>query len=231
MAETLTGSGRASRPKPVIEDYLLLIYSMESDGRPVIAARLAEALGVKAPTVTQTLQRLQKDGLLETGGRRISLTARGRAEAEFVARRHRLAECFLADVLGFPWHQVHEEAHVFEHGITPEIERRMRAFLGYPRTCPHGSPLPGEAALPLAALTPLSKASAGRRWVVDRILEQAEDDLPLMAFLGEHGLKPGAQVAVEELAGYNGTVTARVDGERVVLGLRAADVVLLRPGD
>jgi DtxR family Mn-dependent transcriptional regulator len=229
MVQTIDINGAPAKTSPVIEDYLLLIYSLETDGKQVIAARLAESLGVKAPTVTQTLHRMQKEGLIETGGREIRLTQRGRELAEFMTRRHRLAERFLTDVLGFSWHNVHEEAHRFEHGITPEIERRLRALLGNPRTCPHGSPLPGEPGLPVTALTPISAAPPGTSWVVDRILEQAEEDVPLMEFLMVHGLKPEARVTIAEVAPYNGTITVTVNGQTAVLGTRAAEVVLLRP--
>jgi DtxR family Mn-dependent transcriptional regulator len=194
---------------------------MASEGKPVIAARLAETLGVTPPTVTATIQRLSKDGLVEAGGRReIRLTERGLRQAEFMVRRHHLAERFLADVLQIPWHQVHEEAHRLEHGISPEVERRLAAWLGQPRTCPHGNPIPGQGQR--TDLVPLNSLPEGSDAVVERILEHAEDDSSFLEFLDRHRLRPGAQVRVLRSEPFNQTVRIVVDGNEVALGTHAA---------
>lgn len=212
----------------VVEDYLIAIYSMASEGKPVIAARLAEALGVTPPSVTATIRRLAKDGLVEAGGRReIRLTEKGRNLAEFLVRRHHIAERFLADVLKVPWHHVHEEAHRLEHGISPDVERRLNTWLGSPSTCPHGNPIPGHA--PPTNLVPLDRLPPGSTAVLERILEQAEDDPAFLEFLDRHQLRPGADVRVVRAEPFNRILRLEVAGSEVTIGTRAASTLWVRP--
>src|SRR5205085_2245928 len=118
------------------------------DGYTVIAARLAERLNVSPPTVTATLQRMQRDGLIEHGPRKeILLTDEGRQAAEDIVRRHALAERLLTDLLKMPWHESHEEAHGVEHALSPNIEARLLQALGNPSTCPPGNPIPSPGPL------------------------------------------------------------------------------------
>ena len=108
------------KPSATIEDYLEAVYNMLREGRTVIAARLTEKMGVAAPTVWATLQRMQRDGLVKLGARKeITLSEAGLEAAESIIRRHRLAECLLVDILGLAWHEAHEEAHRIEHAISP----------------------------------------------------------------------------------------------------------------
>ena len=109
----------ATQHSPAVEDYLETIYELEESGIPVMRARLVERLGVSAPTVSETVARLEREGFLALDDRRVvRLTERGRQSATGVMRRHRLAERLLVDVLQVPWHQVHEEAHRLEHAIS-----------------------------------------------------------------------------------------------------------------
>jgi DtxR family transcriptional regulator, Mn-dependent transcriptional regulator len=169
-----------------VEDYLLNIYTIASEGRPVIAARLAEALDVAPPTVTATLHRMTRDGLIEVNPHKeVVLTDHGHQLAETMVRRHRLAERLLVDLLGLDWADVHEEAHRFEHAISPRVEARILAVLGDPTTCPHGSPIPGTGAVLSRDAVRLEETKAGDRVVVDRIAEDAENDRDLLGYF--HG--------------------------------------------
>src|SRR5579872_4760146 len=117
---------------------------MAMEGDMVIGARLAEKFHIAPPTVTETLKRMVRDGLVEMDGKRqITLTPRGVELAESVLRRHRLTERFLVDVLGMQWHEVHEEACRLEHFISGAVESRVITTLHNPTTCPHGNPIPG----------------------------------------------------------------------------------------
>src|SRR5579864_9137395 len=132
-------------PHSVEEDYLAAIYNMQMEGELVIGARLADLFKVKAPTVTQTLHRLEKQNLVVMDEHRHpTLTPEGHQAAEALLRRHRLCERFLVDVMGMHWHEVHDEAERLEHGISPAFEARMLAQLDNPTTCPHGNPIPGQ---------------------------------------------------------------------------------------
>jgi DtxR family Mn-dependent transcriptional regulator len=207
---------------PVVEDYLQHIHFMTRDGVPVIAARLAERLRVTPPTVTATLQRMDRDGLIEYGpGREIRLSPDGRQQAEDLVRRHALAERLLTDFLKMPWHEAHEESHGFEHAITPKVEARLLAALGNPTTCPHGNPIPRLGRL-AADEFPLDQASEGQTLVLQRITEEAEEDLELMRYLQANGVAPGTTLRVEEISGFNQTIALAGEQGGVVLGLKAA---------
>src|SRR5438128_1697175 len=161
---------------PVAEDYLQSIHFMIRDGVTVIAARLAERLQVTPPTVTATLQRMERDGLIEHGPHReIRFTELGQNMAEDLVRRHALAERLLTDFLKMPWHEAHEESHGFEHAITPKVEARLLSALGNPTTCPHGNPIPR-----LGRLSPdefaMDTVQEGETIVLQRITEEAEED-------------------------------------------------------
>src|SRR5882757_5346554 len=128
-----------------VEEYLETIYNMSMEGEIVIGARLAERFRVAAPTVTEMLKRLVRDGYVEMDNKRhIVLTEIGNQAAEAVLRRHRLTERFLVDMLGMQWHQVHEEACRLEHFISGAVEDRVITTLHNPTTCPHGNPIPGS---------------------------------------------------------------------------------------
>src|SRR5260370_21841590 len=122
-----------------------MIYNMGMEGDAVTGARLAERFGVAAPTVAETLKRMLRDGLVEMDARRqVTLTERGNQLAEAVLRRHRLTERFLVDMLGMQWHEVHEEAHRFEHRISGAVEQRVVATLDSATTCPPAHPSPAH---------------------------------------------------------------------------------------
>src|SRR5437667_2852974 len=102
-----------------------------------------------------------------------------------MARRHRLLERWLTDVLGLDWARAHDEAHRLEHALSPIVEDRLAEMLGMPSTCPHGNPIPGMVALAPRNPVPLSQTSADQELTVDRITEEAEADRQLLRFLWE----------------------------------------------
>src|SRR5437588_10714878 len=120
-----------------VEEYLETIYNMAMEDEIVIGARLAEKIRVSAPTVTEMLKRLVRDGYIEMDQKRaVTLTEAGNQAAEAVLRRHRLTERFLVDMLGMQWHQVHEEACRMEHFISGPVEARVVSSLHHPTPCP-----------------------------------------------------------------------------------------------
>ena len=209
------------RPTPTVEDYLQEIYNLRVDGKTVIAARLAERVGVSAPTAWATLRRMQRDGLIELRDRHdIHLSKKGKGAAESIKRRHYLAERLLVDILGLDWAAAHQEAHRIEHAVSPLVEERIMALLGNPTTCPHGNPFPGLPRPPTVFLATLKAGDEGR---LDGVQEDAEEDAELMRFLEQNGLTPGTRVRVLDVASYNSTMTVEVDGRQVILGLPATE--------
>ncbi|HVE64118.1 MAG TPA: metal-dependent transcriptional regulator [Mycobacteriales bacterium] len=183
---------------PATEEYLETIFELEEAGIPPMRARLVERLGVSAPSVSETVGRLEREGYLVLGAdRQMRLTPTGRAYATSMVRRHRLAERLLVDVLKVPWHQVHEEACRLEHAISPNLEAHLVTLLGDPGSCPHGNPIPGSTnEVPMEDAVALSAAPYDVSVRVSRIDEALESNTAGLRVLEEHGFIPGARVQV-----------------------------------
>ena len=203
------------------DDALTTIYRLSHDEQEeVIAARVAERLGIKPASAAGMLTRLRRNELVRIDGRkRISLSKAGFARAEQMVRRHRLAECLLVETLGLEWWRAYEEAHLMEHAISDVTEPLIVERLGGPTVSPFGYPIPGaNHGQPLSARR-LSDLDAGDAAAVERVYEEDEE---LLRFFDEEGIRPGAAFQVVEVAPYRGTVTIQLDGRSLVLGLEAA---------
>ena len=175
---------------PPVEEYLEAIFGLAEEGVQVIQARLVERLGISPQAVSEMVHRLAGDGYLEPVGRGVVLTAQGQERARSVVRRHRLAERFLVDIVGLPWHEAHREAGKWEHVISDAVESRFIEMLGHPTTCPHGSPIPGSGAT-LGPQVVLASSNLGETVHLARITEQVETDEDALIYLSTHGLVPG----------------------------------------
>ena len=206
LEETLTATGLID----TTEMYLRTIFELEEEGIVPLRARIAERLSQSGPTVSQTVARMERDGLLHVeGDRHLELTDSGRSLATRVMRKHRLAECLLVNVIGMPWEEVHIEACRWEHVMSEDVERRLVTLLEGPTMCPHGNPIPGLAELGVerpgagddVSAEPLHTMMdmAGPRGVpviVSRISEQVQSDSALMLKLKQIGIQPGREVTL-----------------------------------
>ncbi|HUB38980.1 MAG TPA: metal-dependent transcriptional regulator [Streptosporangiaceae bacterium] len=194
------------------EMYLRTVFELEEEGIVPLRARIAERLSQSGPTVSQTVARMERDGLVRVeGDRQLALTESGRDQAVRVMRKHRLAECLLVSVIGLPWEEVHIEACRWEHVISDNVERRLVELLGYPVRCPHGNVIPGLAELgvpddatkradaatnePDIAMTAVA-VPRGEQVMVSRISEQVQSDADLMLRLKNIGIQPGREVTL-----------------------------------
>jgi DtxR family Mn-dependent transcriptional regulator len=193
------------------EMYLRTIYELEEEGVTALRARIAERLSQSGPTVSQTVARMERDGLLHVeSDRHLQLTDKGRHLAIAVMRKHRLAERLLQDVIGLEWDQLHIEACRWEHVMSDAVERRILALLDKPLVCPHGNPIPGLedlglpfGRLPEATLLPTLAASASTlsaTVTVERISENLQPDAELMRTLSSSGLTPGHTITIIRVA-------------------------------
>jgi DtxR family Mn-dependent transcriptional regulator len=212
------------------EMYLRTVFELEEEGIVPLRARIAERLSQSGPTVSQTVARMERDGLLRVeGDRQLSLTDSGRMLAMRVMRKHRLAECLLVDVIGLPWEEVHIEACRWEHVISDSVERRLVELLAFPVCCPHGNIIPGLAELGVPADASNRVVAAGREddvamttiasrqaepVVVRRISEQVQSDSALMLRLKNIGIQPGREIKL----------AASDDGVRVTSENEAGDL-------
>ncbi|MGI8993541.1 MAG: metal-dependent transcriptional regulator [Nocardioidaceae bacterium] len=210
------------------EMYLRTIFELEEEGIVPLRARIAERLHQSGPTVSQTVARMERDGLVTVeGDRHLELTGGGRQLATRVMRKHRLAERLLVDVIGLEWEDVHVEACRWEHVMSETVERRLVEILDHPTMSPYGNPIPGLDELGeglaaesfLAGVEPL-EAIAGsdeQRVIVARIAEPVQTDEALMSALRRVGALPGKIVTVARGARgvlvASGGESAEIDGE------------------
>lgn len=208
-----------------IENYLGIIYVLERDGEPIVGTRLAALLGVTPPTVTNTLKRMIRDGLLTSDViNGLHLSPEGLELARSVMRRHMLSEWMLSKMLS--WSRLHDEAHQLEHGISGAVEKALLKELGDPELCPHGNPLPGNEAAVQDWIS-LQQMKKGDRVVIRRVHELAEETPELLNFLEEHGIILGKLVEVGDVLGFNQTVNVLVDGHNVTLGFSTAKYIFV----
>lgn len=205
------------------EMYLRTVFELEEEGVVPLRARIAERLGQSGPTVSQTVARMERDGLVTVeGDRHLKLSPQGRSLATRVMRKHRLAECLLVQVIGLDWELVHEEACRWEHVMSETVERKLLEVLGHPTVSPYGNPIPGLEELgeedspagPAADLAPLDRVArdGATTVVVRRLAEPVQSDTGLMSRLHRAGVRPGASVTVDRgaeglLVGSGGEVT------------------------
>jgi len=200
------------------EEYLQILYWLHEAGLPMTAANVARAMQLSAPTVHEMIGRLERDGYItRAADKTIAFTPTGQENAETIVSRHRLIERFLTDVLGIPWHEVHEEAERLEHAMSPVLEQRMRAAIGSAKTCPHGHPI--RAGTRVEGV-PLADVDVGATVQVLRFENEAED---LLIYLREAGLDPGQEGVV--VTNDDEEVAFESEGERHAVTKSVAETV------
>ncbi len=222
------------------EMYLRTIFELDEEGIVPLRARIAERLGHSGPTVSQTVARMERDGLVVVSDdRHLELTDHGRALATRVMRKHRLAERLLVDVIGLEWSLVHDEACRWEHVMSERVEQRLVELLDHPDHSPYGNPIPGLGELGepraveafLDGVVAVTEVAPGTRGAVARFGESLQTEPELLARFAGAGVLPGVQVEVRTVD-PGGTVTVVADGSDVLLDLpdEVARHVFLRRG-
>ena len=213
------------------EMYLKTIYELTEEGITPLRARIAERLGHSGPTVSQTVARMERDGLVVVSGdRHLELTGAGAAKAVRVMRKHRLAERLLTDVIGLEWPYVHEEACRWEHVMSERVEIRLAELLDHPHFDPYGNPIPGlgeigeettregflDGVTSLVGFRGALGADGVERAVVARIAEPLQVDVELLTRLAEAGVQPQQEISIERT---DGVVTVSTPGSDILLDL------------
>jgi len=219
-------NGRVSDLIDTTEMYLRTIYELVEEGITPLRARIAERLHQSGPTVSQTVARMERDGLLTVeGDRHLELTPDGLRLATRVMRKHRLAERLLVDVIGLDWEHVHEEACRWEHVMSETVERRLLELLGHPTESPYGNPIPGldelgddePTQLFMDGVEPLAGVAGDseQRVLIRRISEEMQKDEVLMSALRRVGAMPDKSV----------TIVATSEGVLVGSGGESAEII------
>jgi DtxR family Mn-dependent transcriptional regulator len=225
--------GRAGGVNELIdttEMYLRTIYELEEEGVVPLRARIAERLAQSGPTVSQTVARMERDGLVVVAGdRHLELTEAGRSRAVAVMRKHRLAERLLVDVIGLEWEFVHAEACRWEHVMSEAVERKLVKLLDNPTTSPYGNPIPGLDEL---VNTP-DPATGTRSASAPPVLEVGLQRLDEFARRGGGPVEvrrivPGQDVDVDAISRFGDAVTVASNGASASVAPLIAHAVLVR---
>ncbi len=227
MSATLPITRDEARITPAIEDYLKAIYQLnaeEPEAGSVTGQRIAERLGVAAPSVTNMIKRLSDLGLVDHERYRgIGLTQAGEQIALEVVRHHRLLERYLVEALGYGWDEVHDEAERLEHHISEALEARMAAVLGDPTLDPHGDPIPRlDGSVSTVLEQRLLDLCPGQTAVVGRVSDQNPERL---RYLQQLGITPGTQVTLLETLPFDGPLRLEIAGVEHVIGRSLAATV------
>jgi DtxR family Mn-dependent transcriptional regulator len=207
-----------SHATPAEEEYLETLFWLFEAGLPLTGANIARAMRLSAPTVSEMLGRLERDGYISRDSdRAIEFTETGREHAEYTVSRHRMIERFLTDVVGVPWDEVHEEAEKLEHAMTPRFEAYVREAVGDAATCPHGHPIRvGER----IDGVPLADCEPGAKVTIMRLENEAED---ILHYLKDAGIEPGLE---GEIAANDGElVTVAAGGATATVTASVAETV------
>lgn len=209
-----------------VEDYLKAIYKLQSDDGTVSTSEIARRMNVSSASVTNMVKRLAQMGLVtHQSYRGVTLTSTGEKVALEIIRHHRLLELYLKEVLGYPWHKIHEEAEHLEHHISEEFENKLDELLGYPTHDPHGDPIPTrEGEIAERSTDPLANAEPGTSVAVQRV---SDADADLLTYLEEIGLLPGTRVVIVEKAPFNGPITLRIEDRQCVVGYEVAKSIFV----
>ena len=227
------------RLSPGTENYLLCLYRMWEDSQVPTITQLTdslkklpqtEGLGTSLPSVAGMIRRMQRQAFVDLGtDKKIRLTDKGLESGVNIARRHRLAEWLVVQLLGMELYQAHIEAHRLEHGISHEFEVKLIERLGNPSRSPYGRPIPneGKPQKPSATET-LDSVAAEALYTVDRV---PEEDVELLQFLCGAGVIPDRDIKVVEAAPYIGVMTVATESDQVSIGYNVASQIVVRPRD
>ena len=212
---------------PVIEEYLECIFKLQEKSNVARTNDIVKSLGVVPGTVTNTVEWLEKNGLVtHKPYKGVKLTEKGRKIALRVIRRHRLSERLLTDILHMEWNKVHDAACKLEHSITDEIIKPLEKTLGHPKTCPHGNPIPTKCGGIIEEKSqPLTDLKETEQGIIVKITEEKSD---FLHHLNALGLVPGTSVEVLEKTPFNGPITIKVGATTRALSPAMASIIQVK---
>jgi DtxR family Mn-dependent transcriptional regulator len=216
-----------SEVTPVIEEYLECIYKLQEKSGVARTSGIVKSLGVAPGTVTNTVEWLEKQGLVtHKPYKGVKLAEKGQKIALQVIRKHRLSERLLVDILHMERDRVHEVACKLEHSITDDMIKPLEEALKYPKTCPHGNPIPTEDGEIIEEKSlPLLELSVGEHGTVVKITEEHSD---LLRYLDKLGLVPKAPIEILEKAPFNGPITMKIGSTNHAISRAIASIIQVK---
>lgn len=209
---------------PAITAYLRTVFLLREGGNPVPTMQIAQELGISGPSVTNMVKRLDELKMLRHARYHgVVLTTAGERVALEVLRHHRLLEMYLAESLGFPWDEVHEEAERLEHLLSDNLERRIDHALGHPTFDPHGAPIPtADGHMPALSDRRLSDMAVGDVATVEQVSDRDPEQL---RYLGSLGLVPGQRLELRERLPFEGPIRLLIGEHEHLIGAPLARIV------
>lgn len=209
----------------VIEEYLEGIYRLQEKSGVATTSKIVKLLQVAPGTVTNTVERLKKEGLVtHVPYKGVKLTEKGRKIAIDVIRRHRLSERLLTEILRVKWSEAHKIACKLEHSFTGDVVKKLEKALGHPKTCPHGNPIPTQCGGIIEEKSePLTNLKPKEKGVVVKITDEEQE--VLLEYLINLGLVPEAFLEVVEKAPFNGPITLKIGETTFALSLEVAAII------
>jgi DtxR family Mn-dependent transcriptional regulator len=216
-----------SQVTDVVEEYLEGIYRLQEKNGVAKTSDIVRLLQVVPGTVTNTVERLEREGLLKHEPYRgVKLTEKGRKIALDVIRRHRLSERLLTDFVGVDWDKAHDAACKLEHGITDDVIKKLEKALGHPKTCPHGNPIPTACGgIVEEKSQPLSTLKSRDSGVIAKVVDETPE---VLEYIASMGLLPGASIQIVEKAPFDGPVTVKVGGANHALSFSMASIIWVK---
>ena len=213
-------------PTQNIEDYLKQIYKLQTIGKRATTTSLADRLSIAPASVTDMVKRLADQGLLRhTPYHGVELTEKGRKHALRIVRRHRLWEALLVELLGFPWDEIDKEAERLEHSTSEELERKIDEVLGYPKTDPHGDPIPTEEGeLKESSSISLAEIGPGQSCRITRVSDRSPEVLQYVAKLG---LSLRKKIAVKQRVKFDGSLLVGVGSRECYVSQKLAQNIFV----
>jgi DtxR family Mn-dependent transcriptional regulator len=211
---------------PNIEDYLKHIYKLQTGDRRVTTSSLAGQLSIAPASVTDMIKRLSEQGLLRhTPYHGVELTEKGKKHALRIVRRHRLWEALLVELLGFPWDEIDREAERLEHSTSEELERKIDEVLGYPKTDPHGDPIPTEdGKLREASSESLADVEPGGACKITRVSDASPE---ILQYATKLGLSLRKKLTVKERVKFDGSLLVSVGKRECYVSQRLAQSIFV----
>jgi len=215
------------RISATVEEYLETIYRLQERSGVARTSDLVVMLEVAPGTVTNTIDRLERDLLvIHKPYKGVQLTDRGRKIAISVIRRHRLLECLLADFLGVEWEKSHEIACSLEHWISEDIAKKIERVLNYPKTCPHGNPIPTELGEIIEeGAYPLTMSKVGEKVIIAKIIEEKPE---FLRYFSKLGIRPKKQIEIVDKGPLNDPIAIKIDGKVQALNRKVASSIMIR---
>nr|WP_199077681.1 metal-dependent transcriptional regulator [Pedobacter sp. ASV19] len=210
------------------ENYLKVIYHLSNLTTGTVQTNaIADKIQTRPASVTDMMKKLAEKQLINyVKYQGVTLTEKGKATAVNIVRKHRLWELFLVNTLNFKWDEVHEIAEELEHVNSPLLIERLDEYLGYPKSDPHGDPIPDKNGnFDSPALIKLSKLKPAEKGIVVGVSEHSSS---FLKYLDKIKLTLGTSVEMIEVIEFDGSVDLLIEDTRKNVSREVASHILMR---